>query len=337
MFQDYDPFGDTAAQPVASQTPAAQRDPLEGYNPFEKDATPAVAAPADVTPAVLTTAPLEQPPSYAASTAQQVDKEHYLQQQRELDQKARELEARERELRAKDEQLREQQRQQQQATSTGGKNWPPLPSWIPIRPCFHQDIEMDIPTGFQHLVKQMYYIWMAHTVLLLLNFIGGLAFLSIGAVLTTLLGIIYLISVPCAYVCWFRPVYKAFKSDSSLNFMLFFFIFGFQTLIHILFAIGYSTYGFCGFFTGITYLTSPTDKNIALGIICVTIGALVGILAALDVFMLIRIHRLYRGNEAVSMAKARSEGITGLMRNKDVRDTVVNVGAQAATAAATGN
>ena len=105
--------------------------------------------------------------------------DHYLSQQRELDRKAAELESRERELRARDDQLRQQQ-QQQQSGGDPSKNWPPLPRWIPIKPCFYLDIDVEIPHAFQHVVKQMYYIWLAFIVLLILNFIGGLSLLFWG-------------------------------------------------------------------------------------------------------------------------------------------------------------
>ena len=62
-----------------------------------------------------------------------------------------------------------------------------------------------------------------------------------------------------------------------------------------------------------------------------------GLLAVADVMMLMRIHKLYRSKDGVSMAEARKDAISKLMSNKDVRDTVVDVGAAAASAAATGN
>ena len=43
---------------------------------------------------------------------------------------------------------------------------------------------------------------------------------------------------PCAYVCWMRAVYNAFKKDSSFSFFLFFFSFFLKICIVILFAIG---------------------------------------------------------------------------------------------------
>merc|ERR1719383_888219 len=80
MFEDYDPFGDVGAQPVASQAPTSKPDPLEGYNPFEHKGPPpsAPAAPAAPSaPAVLTNDP---PPPYSQASAQQVNTDHYLSQ-----------------------------------------------------------------------------------------------------------------------------------------------------------------------------------------------------------------------------------------------------------------
>ena len=38
-------------------------------------------------------------------------------------------------------------------------NFPPLPSWFPIKPCFYQDITLEIPSEFQKMVKMVYYTW----------------------------------------------------------------------------------------------------------------------------------------------------------------------------------
>ena len=38
-------------------------------------------------------------------------------------------------------------------------NFPPLPGWFPVKPCFYQDFDLEIPVEFQHLVRTMYRLW----------------------------------------------------------------------------------------------------------------------------------------------------------------------------------
>lgn len=77
---------------------------------------------------------------------------------------------------------------------------------------------------------------LVHGLLMLLNVLGGIVLLDFAIVG---FGILYtILFTPFSYICWFRPAYKAFHSDSSFNFMVFFFVFFAQFIVTVIQAIG---------------------------------------------------------------------------------------------------
>nr|XP_044990993.1 secretory carrier-associated membrane protein 4 isoform X3 [Jaculus jaculus] len=133
------------------------------------------------------------------------------------------------------------------STDMAGKenNFPPLPHFVPLKPCFYQDFADEIPIEHQVLVKRIYRLWMFYCATLGVNLIACLAWwiarrsgANFGLAFVWLL-----LFTPCSYVCWFRPAYKAFRADSSFNFMAFFFIFGAQFILTVIQAIGFSGWG----------------------------------------------------------------------------------------------
>ncbi|NXS05218.1 SCAM2 protein, partial [Oxylabes madagascariensis] len=159
-----------------------------------------------------------------------------LQQQAELERKAAELEKKEREL-------------QSHAASIDPRqnNWPPLPKKCPIKPCFYQDFSADIPADYQRICKMLYYLWMLHSITLLLNLLACLAWFSVdnNRGVDFGLSILWLILfTPCAFLCWYRPIYKAFRQVlGSFSFFVFFFIFFCQIAIYIIQAVGIPGWG----------------------------------------------------------------------------------------------
>lgn len=101
-------------------------------------------------PTAASTSSMPQPPAYATSAAQQTNAAKELErQQQELERRAAELDRRERMLNTP------------QQNGAPVKNFPPLPSWCPgpLKPCFYQDINTEIPVEFQRWVRILFYLW----------------------------------------------------------------------------------------------------------------------------------------------------------------------------------
>ncbi|XP_041890578.1 secretory carrier-associated membrane protein 3 [Corvus kubaryi] len=303
---------------------------LDGYNPFESDAppppfqTPSVAPPPPVAAAA-------QPPrkaspteprnygSYGSQASAAAATAELLKRQEELNRKAEELDRREREL---------------QNAALGGSqtrlnNWPPLPSFCPVKPCFYQDIPVEIPADFQKTVTTMYYLWMASTIALFLNFLSSLAWFCVdtssgsGFGLSILWALLY---TPCSFVCWYRPMYKAFRSDSSFNFFVFFFVFFAQNVMYVLQAIGIPNWGFSGWILSLIALRTNTAVAVMMILVSLSFTAV----AVLGIIMLKKIHSLYRRTGA-SFQKAQEEFAAGVFSNQAVRTAAANAAAGAAT------
>merc|ERR1719412_612984 len=245
----------------------------------------------------------------------QISTAEFQKRQEELEKRARELDRREEEL-----------RNAPNNSNVRMNNWPPLPKFCPIQPCFYQDINVDIPVEFQKTVKYLYYLWIGHVTLLLSNFIIGFLYLCLGDAResvtesggTMALALLYtFLFTPASFVCWFRPAYKAFRDDSSLYFMVFFFVFFFQFLMSMIYCFGIGGMGSCGLALGIHALGNSGGETF-VGILMIIVGVGFGLSAMADFYMLVKIHKLYRSTGA-SMAKAQAEFTTGVMKNETVR------------------
>ncbi|XP_026565722.1 secretory carrier-associated membrane protein 5 [Pseudonaja textilis] len=145
-------------------------------------------------------------------------------------------------------------------------NFPPLPRFIPLKPCFYQDFDEEIPPLHRTTVKRLYYLWMLNSITLAVNLIGCLAWLiGGGGAVNFGLAILWLILfTPCSYVCWFRPIYKAFKTDSSFSFMAFFFTFMAQLVISIIQAVGIPGWGVCGWIAAISFFGTNVGAAVVM-------------------------------------------------------------------------
>ncbi|XP_063309664.1 secretory carrier-associated membrane protein 1 isoform X1 [Pelobates fuscus] len=321
------PFKDPSVTQVTRNVPPA----LEEYNPFSDSKTappPKVKMPTaapSTQPAIMK--PTEESPAYnQIAKVHSFPQEHALAQaellkrQEELERKAAELDRREREI--------------QSLNQSGGRknNWPPLPSNLPVGPCFYQDFSVDIPIEFQKTVKIMYYLWMFHTVTLFVNVFGCLAWFFVDSSRGVDFGLAilwFLLFTPCSFVCWYRPLYGAFRSDSSFRFFVFFFVYICQFAVHVLQAAGFQGWGNCGWISALTGL----NKNIPIGIMMIIIAALFTASAVISLVMFKKVHGLYRTTGA-SFEKAQQEFATGVMSNKTVQTAAANAATSAASSAA---
>lgn len=88
--------------------------------------------------------------------------------------------------------------------------------------------------------------------------------------------------------CRYRPAYKAFKTDSSFNFMMFFFIFSFQALVTTIQTIGFPGSGTCGVIMAISQFSSGWGVVVGLFLMCIALAY--GTCAAGNIFMLTKVN-----------------------------------------------
>ncbi|KAI4378304.1 hypothetical protein MLD38_015799 [Melastoma candidum] len=133
--------------------------------------------------------------------------------------KEKELQAREAELKKREQELK----RREDAISRAGivieeKNWPPF------FPIIHHDIPGEIPVHLQKLQYVAFTTYLGLVGCLLWNMVAvTTCWLNGDGVTIWLLSIIYFISgVPAGYVMWYRPLYRAMRTDSALKFGWFF-------------------------------------------------------------------------------------------------------------------
>ncbi|XP_068928660.1 secretory carrier-associated membrane protein 4 isoform X1 [Petaurus breviceps papuanus] len=201
--------------------------------------------------------------------------------------------------------------------SEKANNFPPLPKFIPLKPCFYQNFSDEIPIEHQFMVKRIYHLWIFYCISLMVNLVACLAWwIAGGDGVNFGLAVLWLLLFsPCSYVCWFRPAYKAFRADSSFNFMTFFFVFGAQFILTVFQAIGFPKWGACGWWSAIFFF----QTNAAAAVFMLFPAIMFTLSAAMMCVVLVRVHRLYRGAGG-SFQKAQDEWNTGHWRNPPSRE-----------------
>lgn len=199
-------------------------------NPFDEEDVNPFANPGSVPPAANSRlSPLpHEPAGFNYGRGATVDIP--LDNAKDLKKKEKELQAKEAELRKREQELK----RREDAIARAGvvideKNWPPF------FPIIHHDISKEIPIHLQRIQYCAFATLLGLVVCLLWNIISVTAAWIRGeGVRIWFLAIIYFISgVPGGYVLWYRPLYRAMRTDSALKFGWFFMLY----MLHIAFCI----------------------------------------------------------------------------------------------------
>ncbi|XP_020970747.1 secretory carrier-associated membrane protein 1 isoform X2 [Arachis ipaensis] len=196
-------------------------------NPFEEDEVNPFANPGSVPAATSVLSPLPPEPYDRGATVEiPLDSSN----SKDIKAKEKELKAREADLKRREQEIK----RREDAISRAGivieeKNWPPF------FPIIHHDIANEIPIHLQRTQYLAFSTWLGLVLCLTWNIVAvTTAWIKGEGPTIWFLAIIYFISgVPGSYVLWYRPLYRAMRTDSALKFGWFFLCY----LIHIGFCI----------------------------------------------------------------------------------------------------
>lgn len=219
----------------------------------------------------------------------------------DLKNREKELQAREAELRKKEQDIK----RREDAISRAGivieeKNWPPF------FPLIHHDIANNIPIHLQKLQYVAFTTYLGLVLCLLWNIVAvTTAWIKGEGVKIWLLAIIYFISgVPGAYVLWYRPLYRAMRTDSALKFGWFFLAYLFHIGFCILAAVAPPIVFEGKSLTGILPAVDVLSGNAIIGILYLVGFGLFVLEVLLSIWVIQQVYSNFRGSgKAAEMKK----------------------------------
>ncbi|KAF2557408.1 hypothetical protein F2Q68_00012794 [Brassica cretica] len=223
-----------------------------------------------------------------------------LDSSQDLRAKEMELQAKENELKRKEQELK---RREDAIARTGvvieEKNWPEF------FPLIHHDITNEIPIHLQKIQYVAFATLLGLIACLLWNIVAvTVAWINGGGPTIWLLSIIYFISgVPGAYVLWYRPLYRATRTDSALKFGTFFLFY----LFHIAFCgfaavappVVFRGKSLTGFLPALEFLTT----NAVVGILYFIGAGFFCIETLLNIWVIQQVYAYFRGSGKAAQMK----------------------------------
>jgi hypothetical protein len=153
-----------------------------------------------------------------------------------------------------------------------------------------------------------------------------------GSVGDFILAIVYFfVWLPLTFM-FYRHLYHAARRGRALRYFLFFFLMGFQILVHIFWGLGLEDSGMAGFLQMIGMFRSDKAGSQIVGIFCLIGTAFWWLMAAFDIYLWIhaRIHYNRRGGSAQAEREFAQSAATAAAENPEL---VMQAGAYAASRA----
>ncbi|XP_010931923.1 secretory carrier-associated membrane protein 2 [Elaeis guineensis] len=225
---------------------------------------------------------------------------------KDLKRKEKELQAKEAALRKREQELK----RREDALSRAGvvleeKNWPPC------FPIIHHDIANEIPIYSQRMQYLAFASFLGLTACLFWNIIAVTTALIKGeGVKIWFLSIIYFISgCPLAYVLWYRPLYRAMRTESAMKFGWFFMFY----MVHIAFCIYCAVappFPFKGkSLTGILAAIDVIGDNVLVGIFYFIGFGFFCIESLISIWVIQQVYMYFRGSgKAAEMKREAARG-----------------------------
>ncbi|KAE8617443.1 hypothetical protein XENTR_v10009073 [Xenopus tropicalis] len=114
-------------------------------------------------------------------------------------------------------------------------------------------------------------------------------------------------------------LFSSHRTDSSFNFMAFFFTFSAQLVISIIQAVGIPGWGVCGWIATVGFFGTSVGAAVVMLFPTILFTAV----AVLSFVALTKVHRFYRGAGG-SLSKAQEEWTTGAWKNPHVQQAAQN-------------
>ena len=220
--------------------------------------------------------------------------------------KEKELQAREAELKRREQELK----RKEDAISRAGivieeKNWP---SFFPL---IHNDIANEIPIHLQTVQYVAFATWLGLVLCLSYNIVAvTVAWVQGEGLSIWFLSIIYFISgVPGSYVMWYRPLYRATRTDSALKFGMFFLSYSIHILFCVLAAVAPPIIFKGKSLTGILPAIEVLTYNPLVGILYLVGFGFFAIESLLSIWVIQQVYMYFRGSgKAAQMKREAARG-----------------------------